>query len=410
MHSDNLIFISSPWASGHIRGVQVADKLGAKCDPKGGVSLDDIFIFIKITPNIDIPRMYIDIIDAYGLLTSLSRFPDARLIVISRLAQEFIANRTYQKVILIPEHHCNFENDIRDDREVKIAGFIGYPSNFGINPLTIKEELAKIGIDFIWDTEFRTRQDVCDFYKKIDIQVTFRPKSPTQLCAPELKNPLKLENAGSFKVPSICCAEPSYIDEFKDCFLIAENVKDIIKQCEFLKNDSLAYKQVSEACHARAQDYHIDKIIPQYEQLKNWDLDTEPTGELLEIYGYEMGSSKLFQIKDKEAIIANCKLITRTIKVAGENYNIGGIREFDVNSSHRLQGVGRLLFSDLVSYATNAKLDMLVGFSRDGALTFFSKCGCGLLEGCFNGQAIFCYPISIDYIPLGPVDLMGTTW
>ena len=243
-----IVFITSPWASGYIRGHQVANAIGATCDPKEPVSADSVFIFIKSTPNISVKRMYIDIVDAYGLLTSLPRFPSAKIIAISELAKDFISNRCYNEVVVIPEQHCNFENHVRQAGEVETVGFIGYPPNFELNPEDVKTRLAKIGLDFIWKTEFGSREEVCDFYNKIDIQLTYRPRTPTSLCAPELKNPLKLSNAGSFKIPTVACSEPSYVADFKDMFLIADNIDDIIKQCNALKNEPTMYATISQRC------------------------------------------------------------------------------------------------------------------------------------------------------------------
>ncbi len=401
--------MTSPWASGNIRGSQIAEKLNAICDPREPVSRDSIFVFIKITPNISVPRMYVDIVDAYGLLTSIPRFPEAKIITISRLAKEYIKNRVYNDVILIPEHHCNFENVIREDREVKTVGFVGYVPNFLLDPFVVKEELSKIGLNFIWLTAFKDRFEICEFYKKIDIQLTFRPKSPVAACPAELKNPLKLANAGSFKIPSVCCAEPSYIADFNGCFLVAENIKAIVKQCRTLKNDAALYNIVSYNCYERAKDYHIDKILPLYEQLKDWEV-YEATNEMLEFGGYDMGSEKLFQIKDKGKIVASCKLITRTIKIGSVDYAVGGIREFKVVENRRGEGIGEIMFKDLITHATNNKLDMLAGFAGLDVLAFYTKCGCLTMNAAFDSRLMFYYPLVDNCEPKGAVDLMGTMW
>ncbi len=409
MDTNQLVFMTSPWASGDIRGNQIAEKLNAICDPREPVSRDSIFVFIKITPNISVPRMYVDIVDAYGLLTSVPRFPEAKLIAISSLAKTYIENRVYNEVILIPEHHCNFENFVREYRPVKTVGFVGYVPNFLLDPLVVKDELSKIGLDFIWLTNFVDRLEICDFYKKIDIQLTFRPKSPVSPCPAELKNPLKLTNAGSFKIPSVCCAEPSYVDAFKDCFLIADNLNSIVKQCRELKNDNALYQHIAERCHVKAQDYHIDNIYPLYEKLKDWD-SYEATNEMLEFGGYDMGSEKFFQIKDKGKIVASCKLITRTIKIGLIDYAVGGIREFKVIENRRCQGIGRIMFKDLVFHATDNKLDMLAGFAELDVLNFYVKCNCIVMNAAFDSRSMFYYPIADNCEPKGHIDLMGTMW
>jgi GNAT superfamily N-acetyltransferase len=410
MASSEIVFITNPWASGVIRGGQVSEKLGVPCDPKGEISADSIFVFVKATPNIVVERMYIDIVDAYGLLTSMPRFPHAKVIAISRLAQEYIANRIYNEVILIPEHHCNFENVLRVDRPVKTVGFCGYTPNFTLDPLVVKARLAEIGLDFVWQTDFNSREDVVEFYKTIDIQLSFRPKTPLGACAPELKNPLKLENAGSFKIPSVCCNEPSYVDEFDGCYLVAENLDEIVKKCNVLKVNSGLYRDIANVCWERAQNYHIDKILPLYKQLGDWELKS-PTGNLIELEGFEIGDLKIFQIKDKDgSIVAQTKLVLRDIKIGSEVYKIGGLREFEVCEARRREGLGRMLFGDVIEHAKRREIDMLAGFAHEGPLKFYLKCGCGVLTGGFNGQTMFYYPTKESCDPKGPVDLMGTMW
>ncbi len=411
MLTNELVFVTSPWASGNIRGNQIAKRLNAICDPKEPVSKDSIFVFIKSTPNMHVPRMYVDLIDAYGILTSLSKFPNAKIIVMNELAKNYVSNRVYNDIIVIPEHHCNFENIVREHREVKTVGFVGDTLNFSLDPIMVREELTKIGLDFIWCIDFKTRDDVCNFYKKIDIQLTFRPKSPTAICPAELKNPLKLANAGSFKIPSVCCAEPSYVAEFNGCFLIAENIEEIVRQCRKLKNDAALYNILSFNCHEKAKDYHIDNIIPMFEKLKDWELNEEPTNEMIHVVGFEIGGLKTFQVKNKAGeLVAQTKLVIRNIDIGGVIYTIGGVRNFKVFEEHRRKGIGAMLFQDILSYAKKSNIDMLAGFSIDYGLQFFLSQGCKIIGGNFNGQAMFYLPVKDACKPEGAIDLMGTMW
>ncbi len=411
MVTNELVFMTSPWASGNIRGVQIAKKLNAICDPKEPVSKDNIFVFIKSTPNIHVPRMYVDLIDAYGILTSFVKFPDARIITMTDLAKNYISNRVYNDIVVIPEHHCNFENFVRVDREVKIVGFVGYPLNFSLDPMFVKDELAKIGLEFIWCIDFKSRDDICNFYRKIDIQLTFRPRSPITICPAELKNPLKLANAGSFKIPSVCCAEPSYIAEFKGCFLVAENIEEIVSQCKLLKNDAAAYDTYVQRSYYSSRKYHIDYIAPKFKDLKNWELDEAPTNETIYLEGFEIGDLKTFQIRSKDGeLVAHTKLVIRNIDIGETSYRIGGLREFKVFESHRRKGIGTVLFNDALTYAKNHNLDMLAGFSKDVGLKFFLHQNCKILASGFNGQVMFFFPVTESCKPEGAVDLRGTMW
>ncbi len=271
MDTKNLVFITNPWASSQIRGYQIASRLGCVCNPKNLVDVTNTFVFVKSLPTQRFKNMYVDIVDAYALLDKLDRFPDAKIIAISAMAKDYIANRCNNEVFVILEHHCNFESDVRTRTKVTTVGFIGYHDNFIVDPDLMREKLAKVGLKFIWrfENDFKTREDICEFYKSIDIQLTLRPKFPKHACPPELKNSLKLSNAGSFFVPTVACNEPSYIADYEDCFLIANSIDEAVILCQQLKDNKSLYDCVTDSCHIRAVNFHIDRIIPKYKELLN---------------------------------------------------------------------------------------------------------------------------------------------
>ncbi len=271
MDIKNVVFITNPWASSQIRGYQITNRLGCVCNPKELVDITNTFVFVKSLPTQVFEHMYIDVVDAFALLNELYKFPKAKIIAISEMAKTYITNRCDNEVFVIPEHHCNFENAVRTRIEVTTAGFIGYKDNFIVDPDLMREKLAEVGLKFIckFENDFKTREDICEFYKSIDIQLTLRPKFPKHACPPELKNSLKLSNAGSFRIPTVACNEPCYLKDYKDCFLVAANIEEAVIQCEYLKNHVGLYDWVTEDCHSRAQDFHIDNIIPKYKELLN---------------------------------------------------------------------------------------------------------------------------------------------
>ena len=270
-----MIFISNPWGSGEIRGRQIAKALGAKCDPEEKVSSNNVFIIVKAWPvDLDkvverFKRVYIDVVDGVGLITLLAKFPTVRAIAISNMAKQYLSRRIENDIVTIPEHHCNFENVTRPDREVKTVGFIGYPGNFDLDIDEVGARLGKIGMDFVWKMDFQTRYDVCEFYKNMDIQLTFRKWSNDLREPPELKNPLKLENAGSFRIPSVCYPEPNYVDEFgADKFISVRNLDEVVQGCTDLRMDADLYESVAKSAWQESQQYHINNIVPLYRKLE----------------------------------------------------------------------------------------------------------------------------------------------
>jgi len=271
-----MIFISNPWGSGEIRGRQVAERLGVPCDPTEKVRMNDTdtIIMVKGFPvNIGadvirkMPNLWLDVVDQIKCLVWLVDNPNVKAIAISKIGYQYMKNRIENDTVIIPQHHCNFENDVRQEREVRTVGFVGSPGNFNLDVQAVKDALRTIGLDFVWSKSFDNRQDVCNFYLGIDIQLTFRRWTNDMKEPPELKNPLKLENAGSFLIPSVCYPEPNYLDEFDGCFLHAMNLDDVVGQCKRLKNSKSLYDEMAGKAHERAQDYHIDKIVPLYRSL-----------------------------------------------------------------------------------------------------------------------------------------------
>ena len=253
--------------SGKIRGKQIGNYLGAKLNPTGGYE-NDICIYVKCIPPKDFPEhSYVDIVDSKRLVNWTIEHPQIGVIAISKTARTYLMQKLNRNDIhLIPEHHCNFERIPRIRKDVNTVGYMGARTGSEF-PEDIKERFADIGLDFKYTRKYRTRGDVVAFYNSIDIQVM--DKYMRHRAIIKLKNPLKLANAGSFGIPSVAYPETNFIEEFKDCFVEAETIDEMLLQCETLKNNSDFYKEMSDKALLRSQEYHISRIAPLYYELGN---------------------------------------------------------------------------------------------------------------------------------------------
>lgn len=263
-----LVFFSSSWASGEIRARQIASYLNQPVDILiDELKEDDVCVCVKFIPNEVITKRvkkcYVDIVDSYGSLYNLKDRNDLGVIAIGKSANTCISNYLDRKdVVIIPEHHCNFERATIEVDKPKTVGLICYPECFHLEVDKVTLALNALGLQFKICTEFSNRLDVCNFYKTIDIQLTFRFTSEYS----ELKNPLKVVNAGSFGIPSVCYPEPAYVQEGVR-FMAAATFEEAIGWCKLLSNDIAYYKNASVAALEDAEEYHISKIAPLYEGL-----------------------------------------------------------------------------------------------------------------------------------------------
>jgi len=269
-----LCFFSNPWASTEIRGRQIAAFLGdaAVMDP-AELHRDDVVVLLKVLPREEIvdavDNIYMDVIDSTGTLQALDRFDKMKAIAISRLAYEYLAERYgNERVVFIPEHNCNFERSLRiTDWPVRTAGYIGEEECFHCDVGELRSRLADIGVGFEFCTKYETRQDVLDFYGKIDLQITFRVDAKHIDVPASLKNPLKLNNAGACGIPSISYPEANYVDEWADCFWPAESLDKVVRIVEDINRDKTAYRVMQSTAIGRAETYHIERVITSYIRL-----------------------------------------------------------------------------------------------------------------------------------------------
>jgi len=272
----NVLFFSNPWASGEIRGKQVAERGGWLLDPEG-MRRGDIAVFIKQYPNqalldemrkLNIP-IFVDTVDCYGIIPMLNEFPDITVIAMSRVAREYLESKIDNKIVRIDEHHCNWDNELVNRTELKRIGYVGYGCSFQLPIDVVKDTLKKFDIEFTMLTEFKTRQDIVDYYKTIDLQLCFRLPGTIHNLVPQLRNPLKLANAGSFGIPTIAYPEPSYVDEWDGSFFPIGGLQGLIHWVDEIKRDWEVYAFMRYLAVNRAKQYYIDNVIANYRRVFN---------------------------------------------------------------------------------------------------------------------------------------------
>lgn len=252
---------------------------------------DDVVVLIKVLPQADIvdavDNIYMDVIDSTGTLQALDRFDKMKAIAISRLAYEYLAERYgNDRVVFIPEHHCNFERSLRvTDWPVRTAGYIGEEECFHCDAGELRRRLADIGVAFEFCTKYKNRKDVLDFYGLIDLQITFRIDEKHIGVPAKLKNPLKLNNAGACGIPSISYPEANYVDEWDGCFWPAKDIEDIVGLVLMINGNKRFYRIMQSAAIGRAETYHIERVITNYTRLLedagncHTTINTETTSE-----------------------------------------------------------------------------------------------------------------------------------
>jgi len=253
-----------------IRALQVSSFLEGRINPTNDYQ-NDTCIYVLGCMGIrgrEVDNAYYDIIDCgTARLSRIRTLTRGSIITTSRtqhtVVKDFFKRR---KMYLIPHHHCNFEREKRPERDIKIVGCMGGDSAVQLPHDLLASRLQDIGLDWRFSGyNSRDRQMVLDFYKGIDVHLTFRIEHKRNLLMH--MNPLKLNNAGSFGIPSVSFPEPAYKEEWQDSCLWGENIDEIITGVQRLASDRDLYKEMSEKASAKAEEYHIDRIIPLYREL-----------------------------------------------------------------------------------------------------------------------------------------------
>lgn len=249
-----------------IRGDQIAEKIGAQVNPSAE-EVGDVCIFVKphVKKGMDIEfisgsRNYIDIIDGHNLGQLAKKHPEVGVIVCSQADYEVMSKELPNKIVLIPQHHCNFERVKRTRKEIKRVGIIGEKNAFAHLPEDLEEELSKRGMELVKFSKFFSRQDIIDFYLSIDLQIVWRPYKK------RLSNPLKIVNAMSFGVPTIALDEKAF-KEVGGCYMPVNDFDEFLFQLDQIREKDWLYQTISNTGIEKAEDYHVDNVAELYRRL-----------------------------------------------------------------------------------------------------------------------------------------------
>lgn len=249
-----------------IRGEQVAEYTGARLNPESGYE-KDVCIYVKppinslLAGHIKFSKhAYIDVIDGERLVGYASKNPQISVIACSQADYEYLSSSLNNSVVFIPQHHCNFDRAKRIRDRVTTVGIIGFPKSLTWLPENFEKKLNQIGLDLIAYSGFRQRRDVVDFYKKIDVQVIWRPWRQA------LQNPLKMVNAAAFGIPTIALEEDAF-KELAGHYFPVKTLDEFLTRAQALKSSPDLYNAYAEKCFSKAEEYHISNVAQLYKKL-----------------------------------------------------------------------------------------------------------------------------------------------
>lgn len=250
--------------SSMIRIDQIAEAIGARVNPISGYE-DDVCIYIKpmVKKGYDFKfegKPYIDIIDGHNLGQLAQKHPEVTVIVCSQADYNVMSKAIPNKIVLIPQHHINFDRLKRTRTEIKTVGTIGTRDAFPYLPKELRGELSKRGIELVEFSRFFKRQDIIDFYLKIDLQIVWRPYKKI------LSNPLKIINAASFGIPTIALEEKVF-KEVDGCYIPVNTFPEFLECLDALISSPEMYKSYSLEGIENTERYHISNIIKLYKEL-----------------------------------------------------------------------------------------------------------------------------------------------
>ena len=252
---------------GRCRGDQMAERLGGKLNPTDGFE-DDVCIFVKDRPNWRFPdgnfplRSYYDVNDHPRACTWLLDNPMKVIVVSKTMYAHHSACLNRKDLLLIPHHHCNYNRELRPERDVTTVGVIGNSRAFYGYDENVRKMFRENGFNFIYEQGY-TRELTVELYKSIDIQVVWRLHRKASL-----RDPMKLSNAGSFGIPTVAYPEQDFVEEWGDNFIPVHSLEEMMKQCCKLRDDKAYYAEMSNRALVKAEEYHIEHIAKLYQQLE----------------------------------------------------------------------------------------------------------------------------------------------
>ena len=132
---------------------QVVPLIGAKLNPESGYE-NDICVYVKpmVRKGDDFTfegkKSYLDIIDGANLAQVAHKHPEVGVIVCSQADYKIMSKELpNNKIVLIPQHHCNFDRLKRTRTGIKTVGVIGTRGAFPYLPQGLREALTERGIE-----------------------------------------------------------------------------------------------------------------------------------------------------------------------------------------------------------------------------------------------------------------------
>jgi hypothetical protein len=264
------------WPSEFTRGHQIATALGCKLNASVK-DYDETVVAVKtlFNPSVqtdlrNFTNLYMDFVDDINLIPLAKQYDTAKIVVLTEPMMDFVSQHVDNELVLLPEHTCNFERFVRDpEKDVKTVGYVGSSQCFNLDFDELGKDLASIGLDFkylLCEDDKVTRMDVVNFYKTIDIQIAFR--LPAEEVRPQIyRNPLKIFNAGSFRIPSVAYPEMAYVLCAGTTFLEAINIHSVIDKCYQLKEDKGLYGFYADRVHEWSKQFDIKNVARMYAEL-----------------------------------------------------------------------------------------------------------------------------------------------
>ena len=247
--------------SSRIRGEEISAYMGTKYNPE---ERDGVCIYLK-------PRGldglkdgdYVDILDEISLIPKLKERPGLNVIAMSQAQYEYLKENLKNEIFLIHHHHINFERFKRTRNKNLVGGVIGHSKYAHDLYGAIKDALSGSGIDFVSILTYQTRQDMLDFFKKIDFLVAWNVDKYKDY---PHSHPTKIINAASFGIPVLSQPVAGY-KEFDGFYIPITDSDSMVKEAEKLK-DINYYNQWSDKVFEEAKKYHISEIAKLYQVLK----------------------------------------------------------------------------------------------------------------------------------------------
>lgn len=247
--------------SSRIRGEEISVHMGTKYNPE---ERDGVCIYLKPGRLESIKDGdYVDILDEINIIPKLKERPGINVIAMSQAQYEYLKENLSNEIFLIHHHHINFERFKRTRSGNLVGGAIGHSQHAHDLYVEIKDALSGSGIDFVPILSYQTRQDMLDFFNKIDFLVVW---NMDEYKNSHYSHPTKLVNAASFGIPTLAQPIAGY-KEFAGFYIPIKDMDSLVEEANKLK-DVDYYNQWSDRVFDESENYHISKIAELYKQLK----------------------------------------------------------------------------------------------------------------------------------------------